>query len=67
MYYPGLSLGSLTEDELYAIHMATLSAKKILENHNPKPLREEVCAKIRSIITETENELGVSKKGSFAF
>ena len=41
---------------------AAASAKKILENHNPKPLREEVSAKIRSIITETENELKVSKK-----
>ena len=41
---------------------AAKKAKRILENHKPEPLMEEVSVKIRSIITEAENELGVSKK-----
>ena len=36
--------------------------KSILERHNPEPLRNDVCARIRSIIAETEDALGVSKK-----
>lgn len=36
--------------------------KNILQNHKPEPLREDVSTKIRSIIKETEEELGVSKK-----
>jgi trimethylamine--corrinoid protein Co-methyltransferase len=35
--------------------------KRILENHKPEPLMEDVATKIRSIIKETEEELGVSK------
>lgn len=35
--------------------------KNILENHKPEPLPDDVCIKIRSIIRETEDELGVSK------
>jgi trimethylamine--corrinoid protein Co-methyltransferase len=41
---------------------AVEKAKSILEHHNPEPLRNEVSAKIRSIIAETEDELGVDKK-----
>lgn len=41
---------------------AAEKVKSILENHKPEPLMEEVSTKIRSIIKETENELGVSKK-----
>jgi trimethylamine--corrinoid protein Co-methyltransferase len=41
---------------------AAEKAKKILENHKPEPLTKAVSIKIRSIITETENELGESKK-----
>ncbi len=40
---------------------AAEKAKSILERHNPEPLRNDVCAIIRSIIAETEDELGVSK------
>jgi trimethylamine--corrinoid protein Co-methyltransferase len=41
---------------------AVEKAKRILERHNPEPLRKDVSARIRSIIAETEDELGVSKK-----
>jgi trimethylamine--corrinoid protein Co-methyltransferase len=41
---------------------AVEKAKSILESHNPEPLLNEVSARIRSIIAETEDELGVSKK-----
>jgi trimethylamine--corrinoid protein Co-methyltransferase len=44
--------------DIYA--RAAEKAKNILENHKPEPLLEAVSIKIRSIITETENELGVS-------
>ena len=37
-------------------------AKSILESHTPEPLLKDVSARIRSIIAETEDELGVSKK-----
>ena len=46
--------------DIYA--RAAEKAKKILENHKPEPLMEAVSKKIRSIIAETEKELGVSKK-----
>ena len=36
-------------------------AREILETHQPDPLPESVLAEIRSIIEETENELGVDK------
>jgi trimethylamine--corrinoid protein Co-methyltransferase len=38
-------------------------ARHILENHKPEPLSPEVLATLRSIVEETEKELGVSKKG----
>jgi trimethylamine--corrinoid protein Co-methyltransferase len=37
-------------------------AKRILKEHHPQPPPEDVCSEIRSIIKETEDELGVSKK-----
>ena len=37
-------------------------ARYILENHKPEPLPENVLATIRSIIEESEAELGVDKK-----
>ena len=37
-------------------------ARYILENHKPEPLPESVLATIRSIVEESEAELGVSKK-----
>ena len=35
-------------------------ARDILQNHNPEPLPEKVLAQMRSIITETEGEIGLS-------
>jgi trimethylamine---corrinoid protein Co-methyltransferase len=37
-------------------------AKHILATHRPKPLPQNVRATIRSIVEETEEELGVSKE-----
>jgi trimethylamine--corrinoid protein Co-methyltransferase len=34
-------------------------ARQILETHQPEPLPEDVLAKMRSIVEETEEELGV--------
>ena len=41
---------------------ATEEARYILENHNPEPLPENVLTTIRSIVEESEAELGVGKK-----
>jgi trimethylamine--corrinoid protein Co-methyltransferase len=41
---------------------AAEKAKSILKNHKPEPLPNDVYTKIRSIIEETEDELGVSNK-----
>jgi len=41
---------------------AAEKAKHILEHHIPEPIGNDVGAKIRSIIVETEDELGVSEK-----
>ena len=46
--------------DIYA--RATEKAKSILKNHQAQPPPEDVCTEIRSIIRETEDELGVSKK-----
>ena len=46
--------------DIYA--RAAEKAKIILENHKPEPLAEEVSIKLRTIITEAENELGVSNR-----
>ncbi len=37
-------------------------ARYILENHKPEPLPENVLTTIRSIVEESEAELGVGKK-----
>ena len=41
---------------------ASEEARYILENHKPEPLPENVLATIRSIVEESEAELGVRKK-----
>jgi trimethylamine--corrinoid protein Co-methyltransferase len=41
---------------------ATQAARDILDTHKPEPLPEGAAAKIKSIITDTEGELGVHKK-----
>ena len=41
---------------------ATEAARSILETHKPEPLPEDAISKIRSIIKETEAELGVGRK-----
>ena len=41
---------------------ATEEARYILENHKPEPLPEHVLTTIRSIVEESEAELGVGKK-----
>ena len=38
---------------------ALLEARRILETHVPEPLADEVAAKLKSIISEAEDELGV--------
>ena len=43
-----------------AYERATIKVKTILENHQPTPLPDEVLATIRSIVTETEREMGIS-------
>jgi trimethylamine--corrinoid protein Co-methyltransferase len=44
--------------DIYA--RASEKAKSILKNHKPQPLPEDVCKEIRSIIKESEDELGAS-------
>jgi trimethylamine--corrinoid protein Co-methyltransferase len=46
--------------DIYA--KAAEKARDILDNHKPEPLSENVATQIRSIIKDTEEELGVSKK-----
>jgi len=41
---------------------ASEEARYILENHKPEPLPENVLTTIRSIVEESEAELGVTKK-----
>ena len=38
---------------------ALVEARRILETHVPEPLTDEVAAKLKSIISEAEDELGV--------
>ena len=40
---------------------ATQEARHILETHQPEPLPKEILAKLRSIVEEAEEELGVKK------
>jgi len=42
-----------------AYERATRKARWILENHKPEPLPDDVLATIRSIVVETEREMGV--------
>ena len=42
-----------------AYERATQKARWILENHKPEPLPDDVLAAIRSIVVETEREMGV--------
>ena len=39
---------------------AVEKTRDILQNHQPEPLPEKVLAQMRSIITETEGEIGLS-------
>ncbi len=41
---------------------ASEKAKSILKNHKPQPPPENVCTEIRSIVKETEDELGAFTK-----
>lgn len=41
---------------------ATEKAREILETHKPEPLPDSVLSRLRSIVEETEDELGVSKQ-----
>ena len=43
-----------------AYERAVAKAKWILENHKPEPLSDNVLAKIRAIIDETEKEMGIT-------
>ena len=47
-----------------AYERAVAKAKWILENHKPVPLPDDVLKKIRSIIDETEKEMGIKKGDS---
>lgn len=40
---------------------ATEKARQILETHRPEPLPDDVLAKMRAIVEEAEEELGVKK------
>jgi len=42
-----------------AYERAMFKVRYILENHTPDPLTEEVLAAVRSIIVETEKEMGI--------
>ncbi len=41
---------------------ATEKAREILETHKPDPLPDDVLSKLRSIVEDAEEELGVAKK-----
>ena len=45
--------------DIYA--RASEEARRILENHKPEPLPDDVLATMRSIVEEAEKEMGVSK------
>jgi trimethylamine--corrinoid protein Co-methyltransferase len=47
-----------------AYERAVAKAKWILENHKPEPLPDNVLAKIRAIIDETEKEMGIKNGDS---
>ena len=43
-----------------AYERAIIKVRAILENHTPEPLSDEVLAKIRAIVVETEKEMGIT-------
>jgi len=43
-----------------AYERAIEKARWIMENHKPEPLPDDVLTKIRSIVEETEKEMGIS-------
>lgn len=43
-----------------AYDRAMEKVRYILKNHNPEPLANDVLVKIRSIVVETEKEMGIS-------
>lgn len=45
-----------------AYERALAKARWILENHRPEPLPDEVRAKIRAIVVETEREMGIETR-----
>jgi trimethylamine--corrinoid protein Co-methyltransferase len=46
-----------------AYDRATEKVRWILENHRPDPLPEDVLAKIRAIVVETEKDMGIETAG----
>jgi trimethylamine--corrinoid protein Co-methyltransferase len=42
-----------------AYERAMIKVRHILENHTPTPLSEDILAKIRSIVAQTEQEMGI--------
>jgi trimethylamine--corrinoid protein Co-methyltransferase len=42
-----------------AYERALVKVRYILENHTPDPLADDVLAKVRSIVEETESEMGI--------
>jgi trimethylamine---corrinoid protein Co-methyltransferase len=45
-----------------AYDRAMEKVRYILENHTPEPLSDKVTAKIRSIVADTEKEMGIEPK-----
>lgn len=45
-----------------AYDRAMVKVRHILENHTPEPLSQEVLSTIRSIVVETEQEMGILPK-----
>jgi trimethylamine--corrinoid protein Co-methyltransferase len=45
-----------------AYERAVAKAKWILENHRPDPLPDDVLTKIRTIVVETEREMGITNE-----
>jgi len=47
------------EGALNAYERAMVKVRYILENHIPDPLSDDILAKIRAIVVETEKEMGI--------
>ena len=43
-----------------AYERANAKARRILENHTPEPLSEDILGQIRAIVNETEKDMGIS-------